>query len=47
MTVPSNAEKSTQRIKRMKKQRNMFQTKEQGKIRETDLNKPEISDLPH
>ena len=36
----------------MKKQRNksfvcVFQTKEQGKIQETDLNKPEISDLPH
>ena len=47
MIVLFNVQKSTQRIKRMKKQRNMFQAKEQGKIRETDLNKPEISDLPH
>lgn len=30
----------------MKKQRNIFQTKGQGKIPETDLNKIKISDLP-
>ena len=52
MIVLFNVQKSTQRVKRMKKQRNksfvcVFQTKEQGKIQETDLNKPEISDLPH
>lgn len=42
-----NVQKSTQRVKKMKKQRIMFQTKEEGKIQETDLNKSEISDLPH
>lgn len=30
----------------MKKQRNRFQTKEQEKTQETDLNKMEMSDLP-
>lgn len=30
----------------MKKQRNMFQTKGQDKIPETDLNEMQLSDLP-
>ena len=30
----------------MKKQRNMFQTKEQDKSPETNLNETEVSDLP-
>lgn len=34
------------KLKKMKKQRNIFQTKGQGKIPETDLNKIKISDLP-
>ena len=47
MIVLFNVQKSTQRVNKMKKQRNMFQAKEEGKIHETDLNRPEISDLPH
>ena len=32
--------------RKMKKQRNMFQTKEQDKSPETNLNETEVSDLP-
>lgn len=37
----------TQRIRLMKKQETMFQTKEQDKPPETNLNKIEMSDLPY
>lgn len=35
-----------QKLRKMKKQRNMLQTNEQDKTPETDLNKRAISDLP-
>lgn len=47
LAIFSNAQKTTHRESRkMKKQGNMFQTKEQGKSPETDHNKIEIKDLP-
>lgn len=45
VTVSPNAQRQTQRIRQMKRQRNMFQTKEQDKSPEEVLNGTEISNL--
>ena len=46
MTILSNVKKQQIEVKKMKKQGNMFQTKELGKTPETNRNEMEISDLP-
>ena len=42
---PSNAQKSNIESRKIEEQINMFQTKEQDKTSEKDLNKMKISDL--
>lgn len=46
MNVSFNVQRLTQRVKEKEKKRNMFQTKNQDKTPEIDLNKTEIGDLP-
>ena len=46
VAVLCNAEKPNRELRKMKKQKNMFQAKEQDKISEKDLNEMKLSGLP-